>query len=87
MDIKRCSNCGSFTTSENGLCDTCANKLKYSNTILKNYFEENETYGSISSIASTTGVSPSIIQSYMIENNYLDTPTSATDEYFKGLPY
>lgn len=87
MDIKRCSNCGSFTTAESGLCDVCANKLKFSNTVLKNYFEENISFGSIGSIASATGISPSVVQNYMIENNYLDTPTSATDEYYKGLPY
>lgn len=87
MEIKRCSNCGSFTTAESGLCDICTNKLKYSNTVLKNYFDENISFGSIQSIASATGISPSVVQNYMTENHYIDAPISATDEYYKGLPY
>ncbi|MBQ9267387.1 MAG: hypothetical protein IJ217_03820 [Clostridia bacterium] len=87
MEIKKCSNCGSFTTSADSLCDVCAKQLKYNTTLLNNYFESNVNFGSISAIASATGVSPSVVQNYMIENNYLEVPTNATDAYYGNLPY
>ena len=39
MEIKKCSNCGSFITSESTLCSSCANKANYDMTLLKNYFD------------------------------------------------
>ena len=86
MELRRCKNCGSFTTSEDSLCDVCANKLKYNNTVLKSYFEEAVSFGSIQSISSATGVSPSVIKNYMDENNYIET-TSPNDDIYKDLPY
>lgn len=87
MDIKRCSNCGSFTTSESSLCNVCARALNYDKTILKGYFEENANFDSIKTISSATGVSPSVVQTYMIENNFIEAPTNATDDYYTNLPY
>ena len=71
MEIKRCSNCGAFTTAENSLCDVCSKQLKYSTTLLNNYFEQNVNFGTITNISSATGVSPTIIKEYMAENNYI----------------
>ena len=73
MEIKKCINCGSFITSEGSLCSSCANKKTYETTVLKNFFDENTSFDSISSISETTGVSPKSIQSFMLENNYLDS--------------
>ena len=87
MEIKKCSNCGAFTTAEDALCSVCATQLSFSNTVLKNYFDENANFDSIQSISSTTGLSPSIVQNYMIQNNYIDAPTNATDDYYTNLPY
>lgn len=72
MVIKKCINCGSFISSENTLCTTCANKLTYENTVLKNYFDENCSFDSIPSISAMTGISPTSVQRYMISNNYID---------------
>ena len=87
MEIKKCTNCGAFTTAESSLCDICAKKLKYNTTLLNSYFEGNINFDSIQAISSTTGVSPSVVQNYMIENHYLENPTNATDAYFGNLPY
>ncbi len=75
MEIKKCINCGSFITTNASLCTSCANKITYENTVLKNYFDENTSFDSISSISVATGVSPKSIQSFMIENNYMDETT------------
>ncbi len=83
MEIKRCSNCGAFTTSESNLCHTCENTLTYSNTLLRNYFEENANFDSVETIANAIGLSPSVVQEYMIANHYIDTTT----ESYKDLPY
>ena len=72
MEIKKCINCGSFITTNASLCTTCANKITYENTVLKNFFDENSSFDSISSISVATGVSPNSIQKFMLENNYID---------------
>lgn len=87
MEIKKCSNCGAFTTSPDSLCNVCTNTLNYNKTVLKGYFDETADFGSIETVSSVTGVSPSIVQNYMIENNYIDAPTNATDDYYTNLPY
>lgn len=86
MELKKCKNCGAFITSDADLCTTCANSLRYNQTILKGYFEEGISCDSIQSVSSATGVSPSLVQNYMIENNYIDVPINATDDYH-NLPY
>lgn len=83
MEIKKCSNCGAFTTSESNLCHTCENKLTYNNTLLKNYFEENVNFDSVEAIAHNIGLSPSVVQDYMLANHYIDT----LDNHYKDLPY
>lgn len=72
MEIKKCINCGSFISSENTLCTKCANKITYENTVLKNYFDENASFDSIPSISAVTGISPTSVQRYMLNNNYID---------------
>ncbi len=78
MEIKKCINCGSFISSEATLCASCANKITYENTVLKNYFDENSSFDSIPSISAVTGISPSSIQRYMLNNNYIDSNTPTT---------
>lgn len=78
MEIKKCINCGSFISSESTLCTECANKITYENTVLKNYFDENSSFDSIPSISASTGISPSSIQNYMLQNNYIDSDTPVT---------
>lgn len=87
MELKKCKNCGAFIASNSNLCTTCSNTLSYSKTILKGYFDEGISCDSIKTVSSATGVSPSIVQNYMIENNYIDVPTNATDDYYTNLPY
>lgn len=87
MNIKRCTNCGSFTTSDNSICDVCVNKLKYNTTVLNSYFEGNASFESIKSISSETGISPSIIQKYMIDNHYIDEPSNTTTDFYTNMPY
>jgi len=85
MEIKKCICCGSFITSDASLCVTCANKKMYDSTVLKNYFDENSSFESISSISAATGVSPNTIQNYMKENNFIDSDFSFTD--FNSIQY
>lgn len=85
MEIKKCINCGSFISSENALCATCSNKITYENTVLKNYFDENSSFDSIPSISASTGISPSTIQNYMLDNNYIDTDSTLTG--FSSIKY
>ncbi len=70
MEIKKCANCGSFISSSATICTTCANKASFDNTLLKNYFDENASFDSISSISATTGVSFNTVQKYILDNNY-----------------
>ena len=85
MEIKKCINCGSFITSNASLCTTCANKITYENTLLKNFFDENASFDSISSISVATGVSPNSIQKFMIENHYMDAVDS--EQGFSSIQY
>ena len=70
MEIKKCTSCGAFITTEETICDSCKNKMNYDMTLLKNYFDENPSFNSISEISVTTGISPTSIQKYMQENDY-----------------
>lgn len=90
MELKKCINCGDFISSNSNLCSSCATKLAYGKTILKGYFDENyavNDFSSIKEISSATGISPIIVQQYMIENNYIEAPTNSTDEYYTNMPY
>ena len=73
MEIKKCKKCGAFIMSDNDVCESCAKELAYQNTVLKNYFDENISFDSISSISSVTGVDSATIQNYMKSNNYTDS--------------
>jgi len=87
MVLKKCLNCGAFISSDAEFCSSCANNYDYNKTILKGYFDNavSET-GSIPSISDATGVSPSVVQKYMLENNYIDANgLEATS--FASLPY
>ena len=86
MVLKKCRNCGAFISSDAEFCSSCANNYDYNKTILKGYFDNGVGSDSISAISSTTGVSPSLIQKYMIDNNYIDANgLEATS--FASLPY
>ena len=85
MEIKKCISCGSFISSENTLCTSCANKITYENTVLKNYFDENSSFDSIPSISAVTGISPTNVQRYMLNNNYIDIDTPSTG--FSSIQY
>ncbi len=85
MKINKCSKCGSFITTDSTICESCLSKQDYDMTLLKNYFDENSSFDSISAISATTGVAPSIIEKYINENNYSDTATSPTT--FTSIQY
>lgn len=70
MEIKKCASCGSFISSGATICTTCANKASFNNTLLKNYFDENVSFDSVSSVSATTGVSFDTVQKYIQDNNY-----------------
>jgi len=72
MEIKKCTKCGAFIQSDSDICSSCAKKIAYENTVLKNYFDENASFDSIPSISAVTGIAPNVIQSYMKANNYID---------------
>ena len=87
MELKKCKNCGAFINSDSDFCNTCATALSYNRTILKGYFEDNSaSFNSISAISSQTGVSPAIVQDYMIEKNYIDG-AGLEKTSFASLPY
>lgn len=69
MEIKKCSNCGAFITTEGSLCTSCSSKLNYDMSLLKNYFEATPSFDSISAVSNATGVSPSSIQKYIEQTN------------------
>lgn len=78
MEIKKCASCGSFIASGATICATCANKASYEKTLLKNYFDENASFDSISSVSATTGVSFNSVQKYIQDNNYVDLDSTTT---------
>ena len=87
MELKKCKNCGAFISSEADFCTTCENTLSYNRTILKGFFgDSGANFDSISTISSQTGVSPRIIENYMVENNMIDS-TSLEKSSFASLPY
>ena len=87
MELKKCKNCGAFINSEQEFCTTCANTLSYNNTILKGFFDGTSTsFDSISTVSSQTGVSPSIVEDYMVSNNMIDS-ASLEKTSFANLPY
>ena len=47
--------------------------IDYKNNVLNNFFDENASFDSISSISAVTGIAPSSVQRFMISNNYIDT--------------
>lgn len=85
MEIKKCINCGSFISSDATLCNSCANKMTYENTVLKNFFDENNSFDSIPSISAVTGIAPASIQRFMISNNYIDSSVDTTG--FSSIQY
>ena len=88
MELKKCKNCGAFINSENDFCNTCTNNLSYNRTILKDYFDNGNTvnFDSVVTVSDHTGVSPTIVQNYMVENNYIDSATLEKTS-FASLPY
>ena len=87
MELRKCKNCGAFINSESDFCNSCSNILSYNRTILKSYFEDaTESFGSVPDISEKTGIAPSIIQNYMVENNYIDS-IDLEKTSFANLPY
>lgn len=87
MELKKCKNCGAFISSEADFCSTCENTLSYNRTILKGYFDDvTANFDSISTVSSQTGVSPRIVENYMLENNMIDS-ASLEKTSFASLPY
>ena len=87
MELKKCKNCGAFISSESDYCSTCENTLSYNRTILKGYFgDATDAFDSISAVSSKTGVSPTIVENYMEENNMIDS-ASLEKTSFASLPY
>ncbi len=85
MEIKKCTNCGAFITTDANLCDTCANKTNYDMTLLKDFFNESSGFDSISAVSAATGVSPAVIQQYIEKNNYTDSEINSTS--FTSIQY
>ncbi len=74
MELKKCKNCGAFINSSEDFCSACSNILAYNKTILKGYFDSSAgTVDSIPNISSQTGVSPKIVENYMLENNIINS--------------
>ena len=86
MELKKCKNCGAFINSEGDFCSSCANTLSFNTTVLNDYFGGAANFDSITNIASQTGVSPSIVENYMIKNNIIDS-ASLEKTSFANLPY
>ena len=88
MELKKCKNCGAFINSEGDFCSACANTLSYNRTILKDYFDKSNSanFDSVVTVSSQTGVSPTIVQNYMIENNYIDS-SNLEQTSFATLPF
>lgn len=86
MELKKCKNCGAFINSEDDFCSSCANTLSFNTTVLNDYFGGPANFDSIPNIASQTGVSPSIVENYMIKNNIIDS-SSLEKTSFANLPY
>lgn len=84
MEIKKCSNCGAFITTQTNFCDACLNKMNYDMTLLKNYFDETPSFDSISTVSATTGISPKSIEQYMQMNHY-EPGTNTTS--FNSIEY
>ena len=85
MEIKKCTNCGAFITTEATICGSCLNKSTYDMTLLKNYFDETSSFDSISAVSAATGVSPKAIQKYMQDNNYTNSEFNPTS--FSSIQY
>lgn len=87
MELKKCKNCGAFINSDTEFCSSCANTLSFSNTVLKGFFEaRQDNFDSVTKVSSQTGVSPSIVENYMLENNMIDSE-SLEKTSFASLPY
>jgi uncharacterized OB-fold protein len=87
MEIKKCARCGSFFTSANDVCNSCLNKDSFEKTLLKNYFDENVSFSSVHAVSEETGISPKIIENYLLENN-LDNPVTVDNTiFYNQIPY
>ncbi len=88
MELKKCKNCGAFISSENDFCNACSNNLSYSRTILKDYFDNTNAadFSSVVTVSGQTGVAPTIVQDYMVENNYIDS-AALEKTSFASLPF
>ena len=88
MELRKCKNCGAFINSDEDFCSACSNILSYNRTILKDYFDKSNTanFDSVVTVSDHTGVSPTIVQNYMIENNYIDS-ANLENTSFASLPF
>ena len=86
MEIKKCIKCGAFIMSEGDTCTSCLKETAYENTVLRNYFDENLSFESVSAISAVTGIAPTTIQNYMKANNYIDSDIEMTNS-FNNIQY
>jgi hypothetical protein len=86
MEIKKCERCGAFFTSTSNLCSSYQNKDSYDKTVLKNYFDENMSFNSVHAVSEETGISPTTIEKYLLENNY-NNPYDDNSVFYNQIPY
>lgn len=88
MEVKKCVNCGVFITTDDNLCTSCANKVSYDKTLLKNYLNENTGYNSIVVFSEATGIDPHTIQNYLNENSEIGISiNNDNSDLFNHIPY
>ena len=87
MELGKCARCGSFITSNSTYCTTCASKITYEKTLLKNYFEDVINFDSVHSVAEETGISQSTVEKYLAENSFPELNINNIDNSFNKIPY
>jgi predicted amidophosphoribosyltransferase len=86
MEIKKCARCGAFFSSISNVCSSCQNKESYDRTVLKNYFDENLSFDSVHAVSEETGISPTTIENYLLENNF-NNPNNDNNSFYNQIPY
>ena len=57
MELKRCSRCGAFYSSQAEVCPNCQPKDDYEKSQLQNFLNENEMPASLEALSSYTNIS------------------------------
>ena len=69
MELKRCSRCGAFYSSEAEVCPNCEPKDNYEKSQLKNYLNENEMPSSLETLSSHTNISIKNLNRFLENDN------------------